>query len=63
MSKIGNIVLDIMEKFGGNVPPGYTLEDYFRDEKRIKEAKATETSQESNRTHHSDQQTEEKEGE
>jgi len=41
MSKIGRVVQDIMEKFGGDVPPGYKLEDYFRDfwkdERRDKE--------------------------
>lgn len=38
---MGRVVQDIMEKFGGNVPQGYTLENYFRDfwkdERRTKE--------------------------
>ena len=31
MSKIGRIVQDIMERFDGNIPEDYTLQDYFRE--------------------------------
>lgn len=31
MSKIGRIVQDIMERFDGDMPENYTLQDYFRD--------------------------------
>jgi hypothetical protein len=31
MSKIGRVVQEIMERFDGNIPEGYTLEDHFRD--------------------------------
>lgn len=31
MSKIGRIVQEIMEKFDGDIPENYTLQDYFRD--------------------------------
>lgn len=31
MSKIGRIVQEIMERFDGDIPENYTLQDYFRD--------------------------------
>ena len=31
MSKMGRVVQEIMEKFDGRIPKGYTLEDYFKD--------------------------------
>ncbi len=31
MSKIGRIVQEIMERFDGNIPEDYTLENYFKD--------------------------------
>jgi hypothetical protein len=31
MSKIGRIVQEIMERFDGNIPKDYTLQDYFRE--------------------------------
>ena len=31
MSKIGRIVQEIMERFDGDMPENYTLQDYFRD--------------------------------
>jgi hypothetical protein len=31
MSKIGRIVQDIMERFNGEIPEDYTLENYFKD--------------------------------
>lgn len=39
MSKMGRVVQEIMEKFDGRVPQGYTLEDYFRDKEK-EEAKS-----------------------
>ena len=34
MSKMGRVVFEIMEKFDGNIPEGYTLADYFRDKEK-----------------------------
>jgi hypothetical protein len=31
MSKIGRVVQEIMERFDGDIPEGYTLAHYFRD--------------------------------
>lgn len=31
MSKMGRVIQDIMERFDGNPPIDYTLENYFRD--------------------------------
>lgn len=33
MSKIGRVVQEIMERFDGDIPEGYTLADHFRDKK------------------------------
>lgn len=45
MSKMGRVVQDIMERFNGNPPAGYTLTDYFRDveKDRVSNTKSKET--------------------
>jgi hypothetical protein len=45
MSKIGRIVQEIMERFDGNIPENYTIEDYFRDlenEKKLSQSQRKE---------------------
>lgn len=47
MSKIGRVVQEIMERFDGIIPEGYTLEDYFRDkehEERLLQSQTAQTS-------------------
>lgn len=44
MSKMGRVVFDIMQKFDGQVPVGYTLNDYFRDEEETKRTEKQEIS-------------------
>lgn len=56
MSKMGRVVQDIMERFNGNPPAGYTLTDYFRDieNERIKLGKNPETKEDSTRRSNND---------
>ena len=41
MSKMGRVVFEIMEKFDGHIPRGYTLQDYFRDKEKEHEKENT----------------------
>lgn len=56
MSKMGRVIQDIMERFDGNPPIGYTLENYFRDveKDRIRNNKDKKTEEDGSGSNHND---------